>query len=522
MPKACRYKKENRDLTEHASRTWKYFLAGALFAAFVTPAFISYRPYSLSWDDADYLLRAVSASRAFWSGNFHGLGAAMVSWHAPAMTLLGLPWGPMTSRAAAGNCFLTLAAVIALIAASSLYMLLRIGVKPVFLILAAGCVGVSLGPYPPGLHAGSYDNHAIATGFMADSLLSWVTLAAVLPIAYEKSIACPSVKAAVVRGLLCASIMSAGVLTKVNFLYFLVLVTGVLFLTLLRNSGWPIAAAWLATFCFCCVPAAFYMVRYGGSAFAQAKAASFGGLANFYHVPLFSFFRATVAESPGLLVSTLLEGTVLVYLATAKRLKLSDINVWAFLIVLGFLIIVLAAPSKQSRYLFPVIVTLPFLLAVLMPAKAEPTAAPVAATVAALVFVGIVGAAVPTRQRINWQSLARADAVQEMAVNCKARNILLATDSPTLNVFLMNLDLDFSVPSISAGTLAYQAMNGIPIEEDLHTITQSDMIVFQDPRHTNPKFTNQRVSQYEQYVRQSNSDPIRVGDDITIYSGCLH
>jgi hypothetical protein len=131
----------------------KLLVVAALFAFCVAPTFLSYQPYLFRWDDSDYLLRSIKVSRAFWSGDMQGVKEAMVSIRPPAMTLLGLPWGPLASWDAARNCFITLAAVISLLAASCLYLLLRIGVKPFFLIVASVCVVASLGPYPPGATA---------------------------------------------------------------------------------------------------------------------------------------------------------------------------------------------------------------------------------------------------------------------------------------------------------------------------------------------------------------------------------
>lgn len=61
----------------------KWLVAGALFAFCVAPTFVSYQPYLFRWDDSDYLRRSIAVSRAFWSGNVHGLGAAMVSIRPP-------------------------------------------------------------------------------------------------------------------------------------------------------------------------------------------------------------------------------------------------------------------------------------------------------------------------------------------------------------------------------------------------------------------------------------------------------
>jgi len=501
-------------------------LTSLLFALCVGPVFISYQPNVFTWDDADYLVRAVAASRAFWSGDAHGLGAAMISQHTPVMTLLGLPWGPLSSRSAAGNCFVTLAAVIALLAALSLYMLLRMGVHPLFLIVAALCVLASLGPYEPGarIPAGSalYSIHTVATGFMADSILAWTTLAAVLLVPFEARTPCASTRSAILRGILCGAILSLGVMTKLSFLYFTLLIVPILFFTRCRYAGRRSAFVSLITLAVCSVPSIFYFVRYGRLALAQARGASFGGLAGFYHIPLVQFLGSMIRESPGLGCSALLMLATLVYILMQGRL----LHLWpefvALLITLGFLFIVLASPAKQNRYLFPVIVALPFLLAILVSRQREATTSPpqaLSALAAFLVFLGLALAAVPTRHRPDWHSVSRADAVLAQAARCDAKRIVLATDSPTLNIYLMGLELEFSDSGASAITLAYQAVSGIPIEEDFRAMSEADMVVFQDARHINPKFSNQRVSEYERYIRQrGGSAAIRVGDDISIYS----
>jgi hypothetical protein len=498
----------------------KWLVVVALFAFCVAPTFISYESYLFSWDDADYLHRAVEVSRAFWSGDVHGLQAVISS--KPAMTLLGLPWGPLTSWDAAGNCFVTLAAVISFLVASSLYLLLRLGVKPILLVVASVCVGASLGPFPLRVHGHVFDAHTIATGFMTDSLLAWTTLAAVLLIPYEARMPCPSIRGAVLRGILCASILSLGVMTKVSFLYFIVLIVPVLFLTRLHYGGRRSAAAWLLAFVCWSAPAAFFLVRYGRFTLVQAGASTFGGTADFYYLPPLQFLARSIRESPGLGLSLVLMAAALIYLVIKRRLVQSWPEFVAFLMVIGYGIIVFASANKQIRYAFPAIVALPFLVAMLMSRQPDPTPAPshtLAALGAGLVLIGLVAAAVPMRHRADRRSLSRADTVLAEAVRCNARSILLATDSPTLNVFLLDLALEFSPSGASTGTLAYRAMNGAPIEQDFRALSESDMVVFQDARRINPRFTNQRVSEYERYIRQGGSVSIRVGDDVSVYSG---
>ena len=491
----------------------KWLVVAALFAFCVAPTFISYQPYIFKWDDSDYLVRSIAVSRAFWSGNIHGLGAAMVSIRPPAMTLLGLPWGPLASWDAAGYCFVTLAALISLLAAVCLYLLLRIGVKPLFLIVASVCVLASIGPYPPGAPA-----YAVATGFMADSLFAWTALAAVLLIPYEGRMPCTTIAGAVWRGILWGAILSLGVMTKLNCFYFIVIIVPVLFFMTLHHSGLRSALAALIACACCSAPSAVYLLRWGRSAFSNAKASSFGGVADFYYIPLLQFIVNTIRESPGLVLSFVLTGAALIYLVLKRRLTQRWCDFLALVIMIGFGIVVLAAPNRQIRYAFPAIVAMPFLAGLLISGKAHSAPRPSAALAASLVFCGLLAAGVPTRHRANMQSLSRCYAVLAQAVRCNAKSIVLATDSPTLNLNLMALALEFSASGASTDTLAYRAMSRVPIEDDFRAMNEADQVVFQDKDELSPPFTNQRASEYERYIRRGGSRPIRVGNDIAVYS----
>lgn len=499
-----------------------WWLAAALFALCTAPTFISYQPYAFRWDDSDYLQRSIAVSRGFWSGSAHGVGAGMVSIRPPMMTLLGLPWGRLHSWDAAGKCFITLAALTSLLAAACLYLLLRIGVRPVFVIIASVCVFASIGPLAASSSPGSpFSTHVVAVAFMADSLFAWMTLAAILLIPYESRTYSPSLKDSVLRGILWGSILSLGAITKVSFFYFIVLIVPVLFVIRLRHGGLygaltalSVAAGWSA-------PVAIYWLRWGRSAWNNAEGSSFGRLAGFWYTPLWQFLRNTTRESPGLVFSMVLAAAAIAYLLVKKRTVLRTADFLALLIVIGFGIVVLAANNRQIRYAFPTIVALPFLIGVLMSGKGNPVPGHTAALAAGFVFCGLLAASVPTRHRADrQQSLARSDAVLAQATRCQATRILLATDSPTLNADLMKLAIAVSASgaSVSVDTLAYKAMESMPIEEDFRAINESDQLVFQDTDALYPPFTNQRAAEYEQYIRQSGYVPIRVGDDVSVYS----
>jgi hypothetical protein len=468
------------------SRAWlisnlKWLVAAALFALCVAPTFISYKPYIFTWDDAGYLQQSIEASRAFWSGNVHGLGAAIVGIHPPAMALLGLPWGPLASWDSAGKCFITLAAVISLLAASCLYLLLRIGVKPVLLIVASVCVGAALGPFPfssPHITALT-ETHGAAAGFLADSLFAWAAMAAVLFIPHQERTPCP-MRNAVLHGSVWGLVFSLGVMTKLSFLYFVLLVVPVLFIIIFRQSGVQATVRALVAFACCSTPATVYLLKWGGPAFDLAKSASFGTYAtDLFYIPLLEFLGNTIRAAPGLMLSAILTTAGLVYLGINRRLTRSWPDLLALLIIIGFGIVVLASPNRESRFTFPSIIALPFLVAILISGKGRSASRPRAAVAACLVFCGLLISAVSMRYRPSVQSLARSDAVLAEAARCNAKHIALTTDSPTLNSNLMHLAIAVSA-SEKLFEVGYLPENGLghvlPAEQGFPTIRKSDQI----------------------------------------------
>jgi len=437
------------------------------------------------------------------------------------MTLLGLPWGRLDSWDAAGKSFLTLAALTSLLAASCLYMLLRIGMKPVFLVIASVCVVASIGPDPVAAVSLStnspFSTHVAAVAFLADGVFAWMTLAAILLIPYEARTHSPSIKDAIVRGLLWGSILSLGAITKVSFFYFVVLVVPILFVIRLRHSGPRAAFVALVAAAGCSAPAAIYWLRWGQPAWNNAKTSSFGRVAGFFYTPLPQFLRNTIRESPGLVPSIVLIAAAILYLIVRRRTLLRRPDFLALLILIGFGMLALMSSNREIRFVLPAIVALPFLVAVLMSGEAPPVHGRSAGLAAAIVFCSLVAVSVPMWHRPNRQSLDRCDAVLAQTARCKAKRILLATDSPTLNADLMKLAAAVSPSgaSVEVGTLAYSSA---PIEEAFHAMRESDQVVFQDAHALSPPFTNRRAPEYEGYIRQQvGNAPIRVGDDVSVY-----
>jgi hypothetical protein len=312
-------------------------------------------------------------------------------------------------------------------------------------------------------------------------------------------------------------------MTKVNFFYFIVVIVPTLFLIRLHRGRLRSALGALTAFACCSAPSAIYLVRWGRLAFDNAKAQSFGWAANQFYAPLLQFLGVTIRESPGLVLSFVLTVTALIYLVIKRRRLVCVPDFLALLMMIGYGVVVLASTNRQIRYAFPTVVALPFLTGILMSGKGQSAPRRSAALAAGFVFCGLLAVAVPMRHRADRQSLSRSDAVLAEAAGCHAERILLATDSPTLNHDLVELAIAVSGSgaTVKAGqvtTLAYKAMTGVPIEEDFHAIREADHVVFQDSDKLSPPFTNQRVSEYERYVRQVGYVPIRVGDDVTVYS----
>jgi hypothetical protein len=493
----------------------KALMLSVVFVLFIAPTLVSYAPYSFRWDDADYLWRSIRASQAFWSGNGHDLLSAMVSIRPPVMTLLGLPWGPLASWDDAGKCFITLTGLTALSAACALFLLLRIGVNSFYLVVASICVFAALGPWPAGTYA-----HFFSSGFMADSLFAWSAFAAVLLIPYETQKTNPSFKSDLVRGVLWGVIFSLGAITKVSFLYFILLIIPTLFVIRMRESGTRSALLSSVSLAACSLPVTIYWLRYGLPALKNGWAASFGHDAPLYHVSFLRFLSSIVQASPGLLLFGVFVVTGIVFMIAKRRLVAWWPNIVPLLITVGFCAISLASSNRQLRYSFVGIIAVPYLIALLISDKSDAFPRSAATTVAMISFCCLLGAGLPMWHRAERQCIAKSETVLAQAVSFNAKRVLLATDSSTLNGDLMHVAIEVSpwLPQIETESLAWNAASGQPIEADFEKISKFDLVVFQNERERDMPLTNQRVSEYERFTKRHFGDvPIKDMDGIRFY-----
>jgi hypothetical protein len=316
-------------------------------------------------------------------------------------------------------------------------------------------------------------------------------------------------------------VLSAGVMTKISFLYFVVLIGPTLFIIRLRHSGIRNAGVALFGFVVSSMPAAVYLLKYGGWAFANARESSFGQIADVYHRSVLLFLGDSFRHAPGLVLFFVFVLAALVYLIIKERSFLKEPASLAFLIAFVFGVIVLASANRQLRYAFPAIVALPFLLAVILSGKQIPISRMTAALTAGLVLCALTLAALPVRHRAQRQaSLARCDAVLAQAIKCGYKHILLTTDGPALNGANMYLAMEVTRIPVEERSLAYNALYGVPIDEDFRQIRAADLVVFQDDGDLGSLMNLRvRIPAHRRYVSELREyAPAKVYEDVTTYS----
>jgi len=495
---------------------WHVLLSAVVFSLCIVPTIVSYSSYSFSWDDSDYLTRSIAVNKAFWSGDRPGLRKELHNnFRPPAMTLLGLPWGRFAPEDAAGKCFVTLAVCTSFFAACCLFLLLRIGLEPLYLITASVCAFASLGPYPAGAHA-----HYVATGFMADSLFAWNAFAATLLIPYEAIPSASSTFDDLARGVLWGTILSAMALTRVNGFYFIGTIALLVFVIRMRRNGHRSAFVALASLGACSIPAIFYWLRYGLPSLRNGWAASFGHDAPFYYLPLSRFLEITLRQSPGMLLGGLFALVGIVVFAARRRNVPEYANILAFLVMAGYSAITLASHNREIRFLFPAIIGMPFLIGLLVSGKTfalPKRSALIASTLAVCILLAACG---PLLHRPYRQSLHKGEEILAEARASNAKRVLLATASSSLNVELVGLAIAVSPsqPSVTLDSLALRAAAGGPIEDDFRTIRDSDLVVFQDKSALDAEPPNDRIPEYEDFARGSaGTFQLKVVDDMHVY-----
>jgi hypothetical protein len=309
-------------------------------------------------------------------------------------------------------------------------------------------------------------------------------------------------------------------MTKVNYFYFLGIVPLILLAIRFHRGGWRDVLIASSSLMVCSIPVMFYWSRYGLLAFRNAWAASFGHDAPFYNVGLFRFAGRTLQESPGMLLPIVAVIVAIGYLTLRRRDLLWSPNVVALLVVLGYGAIALASSNREIRFVFPAIISAPFLLGLIISSDRNAYSRNVAAAAASFVFACLIVASLPMLHRPDRQSISKSETVLGLAMDLNAKDVLLGTDSATLNGNLMQVAIAVSPrPQFKADTLAWQAAAGVSLEQDLSTICRYDLVAFEEKDSlVHDPITNQRAPQYEIFTQaHSGGAPIKTVDGVRLY-----
>jgi hypothetical protein len=252
----------------------------------------------------------------------------------------------------------------------------------------------------------------------------------------------------------------------------------------------------LATFLFS-FPVLLIWVKFGHLYLLHAMESSWGPLARFYAGPdsdYFTFWKG-LYRAMGLAVFPCLAILVVALVALVKHHR-GWPRMLPGIALLGYLAICSLSRNSDVRFLMPVMIGLPFAAASLVSTrKGWQVNGPLVAVVA---FV-LVLACVPMVQRPDVRKFRNLPRLLQTLEDAKARNILIATDSPTFNIesFLLSKEiLGKSHAALTIGTLAYDYMHSIDLEYSLKRVDGADAVIFEKPFPKDPDFTNNRVQEY--------------------------
>lgn len=475
----------------------------ALVLFLVAPSVVNYTPYPMAWDDVYFLHRAACFHDAVYRLDLRGMAECYsILSKSPVMTFFMLPWGPAASGEPGVPLALLSLAILIWIFVVLIYRAAVASGASVWALTAAA-MAVWLNPFI-GMYGGS---------FLSDMLVSWCTLLLVLLIPLELSTHPGSASQDVKRGLLWGFVITVGVLAKVTFIFFLAVTGAAVLWIRFRRQGVRCCARAAATALICSLPAALIWALFGRNFISHATGFSFGGLSKFYAVeggtPL-GYLKDYLSNCSWACLPML---AVIVYFFW--RLRRSEDKLLR-LLPLGLMVFYLAlcafSPNGDFRFALPVMIGLPFVLAV-VPAGGK-DAVPGAALIGYGLLAGVL-CAIPMLGRADLAPVRYAERLLQTIGKPNTR-ILLATESPQLNIETFLLAKQFlgsRAAAVRVDTLVYDALNGRSIYDSYHRMESADYILFhKPPLSTEPKWANAHAAEFYKYAA-AMADPAPAPSD---------
>jgi hypothetical protein len=472
---------------------WSSGIIFALFLILVAPSIVNYTPYYLAWDDTYFFHRAVCFHDAVYRLDVAGMADcySLVS-KSPILTFTTLPWGPAASGEGLISMAMIALAIFIWIFVVVVYCVAVSAGAAVWPLLVAG-LAVWFNPFLKGY--GGF--------FISDILLAWCTALLLLLIPLELRSKPGPARMDVTRGALWGLVIFVGVLTKTTFIFFLGPIAIAVIWIRFRRLGMPSCLRAALTAVVCSFPATVIWARFWRNYVGHAVEASFGGVSKFYAVAGLTpalYLRGYIATCRWGCLPT---AALLLYFAwKVRKANAQWFRILPVALILIFLAICSTIPINDYRYAMPVMIGLPFVLAVL-PSNEEGSRIYPSAAVLGFGLLACVLCSIPMIGRIDLTYVRYAGAVLDEIAR-PGTKIMLATETPSLNfeTLLLAKELGGSrLHKVAIDSLIYDQIRGLSINDSYRRMEWADYVLFdKPPLLREPKWENQFASEFYQYA----------------------
>jgi hypothetical protein len=411
----------------------------------------------------------------------------------PIMDFIILPWGRTGgSYKGIGLAFVGLALLIWLMVIGTYLVCMRCGIPRITLLLAA--ISICLIPFLK-LTAGD---------LMTDTLLGWTVALALMLIPLEYN--CPQTEflPGVLRGLLWGAVIVVGVLSKVTFGFFVVVIGLTLLVIRWRRSGLKPLFSSLVGCLVAAIPAILIWLAYGRN-FVRFAILAAVDLARFYSVPGMTsagYLRRFVSGLGwGLIPLLLLLVLFVLGMLIEKQGRL--VRLFPITIILGYLIIASISQNRDSRFTVPAMICLPLCLAWTNSRTGQKYSRP-SLILSGLLVVTLLSIPMVTRPEIA--PIQRTGQLLGTLSGGRPTVVVLATDGVLFNIETVELARQLGgeyLRPVLVETLVYLESSGRSLEDALDRIDKADYVLFLKPGNSfGPDWTMTRAKDYRAHCEK--------------------
>ena len=381
-----------------------------------------------AWDELFFLHNGVCVARSVWSLDLGAVDACLsVMAKSPIMAFLLLPAGDMQGAAARLNIA---PVTLALLCFSQIlvlaWLILRLRIPSVAALIAA--IGAIL----------CSPLRSNGAPYLVDGVLALVVVNVTLLMMVEWLDFDKRRRESVLDGLLWGGLLSLGVLSKLTFGFFIVLIVPAACLFSLVRSGFRLTLIKAAVTTVTCFPAGLILWKYWPLYYAHAAGASFGTLASFYddHIARWPFIRQTIPTVMPVWFAAVLLAIWAGFGFKAQRARVL-IALYAIAVVLVYFFVASGSPNKDPRFFWPIWLAPPFCFAAAVSPWRQPSELIRMATTLPVIAVMLL--AIPAFGRFDLSGVDEGIAVLTTLPRNNRAFVQLATDEPYFNIEMLLL-----------------------------------------------------------------------------------